>query len=81
MSHSTTAAVRQYEMNVNITLLTTTTCAARPNFRPDQEPLESNGDDITSTWDQAIPRKSHMGAQSLKEIAPDVAACIKSIGN
>ena len=40
------AAVRQYEMNVNITLLTTTTCAARPNFRPDQEPFESKGDDI-----------------------------------
>src|SRR5262245_8294103 len=29
MSQSTTAAVRQNEMNVNITLLTTTTCAAR----------------------------------------------------
>jgi hypothetical protein len=42
MSHSTIAAVRQYEMNENITLLTTTTCAARPIFRPDQEPLESN---------------------------------------
>src|ERR1700733_4493035 len=44
MSHSTIAATRQNEMNENITLLTTTTCAARPNLRPDHEPLESNDD-------------------------------------
>jgi hypothetical protein len=44
MSHSTMAAVRQYEMNENITLLTTIVCAARPNFRPDQEPPESSGE-------------------------------------
>ena len=49
MSHSTMAAVRQYEMNVNITLLTTTTCAARPTFRPDQEPPGG-----AETWN-AIP--------------------------
>jgi len=47
MSHKTIAAVRQYEMNENITLLTTIVCAARLNFRPDQEPPESKEDDMT----------------------------------
>ncbi len=47
------AAVRQYEMNENITLLTTTTCAARPRLRADrEEPLESSDDGMKITWDR-----------------------------
>src|SRR6185295_12153739 len=49
MSHRTTAAVRQNEMNVNITLLTTTTCAARPTDRPagaSGETIESMKSDL-----------------------------------
>src|SRR3990172_10500 len=43
MSQSTTAAVRQNEMNVNITLLTTTICAARTADWPDAGRGGSNG--------------------------------------
>jgi hypothetical protein len=42
---------------VNITLLTTIVCATRPNLRPDQEPLESNGDDMKNPRDETIPRR------------------------
>ncbi len=55
------AATRQNEMNENITLLTTTTCAARPSLRPDHEPLESNDDAMEiapGSFDPIFFRKS-----------------------
>ena len=45
MSQSTTAAVRQYEMNVNITLLTTITWAVREGPRPTEKSPKHLGRD------------------------------------
>src|SRR5262245_22777394 len=75
MSHSTTAAVRQYEMNVNITLLTTTTCAARPNFRPDHEPLESNDVGIVS-YGTYVPRRKPMAFCPAKQRLDAIRTCV-----
>jgi hypothetical protein len=54
MSQRTTAAVRQNEMNVNITLLTTTICAARPTNRLAEGPSELD-DDIEAFLGYSIP--------------------------
>ncbi len=50
MSQSTTAAVRQNEMNVNITLLTTIAQREQPVSRA----CESDDGDMETTWDARI---------------------------
>src|SRR5436190_8776607 len=55
MSHSTTAAVRQNEMKVNITLPTTITCAARARRRLDG-PAGSPGVDMFACLGRYVPK-------------------------